>query len=232
MNVIVFNGSPHTGNGVTATMIRHLNAGFEEAGATVETYNVYEMDVRPCVGCFTCWAKTPGRCVHDDDMADLYPKLSKADIVVLATPVYVDGMTGAMKVMLDRMIPLVRGPIEVRDGHCRHHVPPRKTRAKLLLVSASGFTEMDNFDPLVMHVKAACKNLDWEYAGALLRPYGWYFPTLERKGVQTQGVYQALRHAAKELALNGCVSEETAANVAMELASRDEVLRFYNSYYL
>ena len=229
MNVIVFNGSPHKDNGVTAAMIRHLNDGFEEAGAAVETYNVYDMDVRPCLGCVTCWLKTPGICVHDDDVSALYPKLGKADVIVFATPVYVDGMTGAMKVMLDRMVPLIRGPVEVREGHVRHVVPPGRTKAKLLLVSGSGFPEMDNFDPLVSHVKAACKNLDWEYAGALLRPYGLLFPMLESRGVETQGVYQALRSAAIELKLKGYVSEVTSANVAKELVSRDEVVKGLNA---
>lgn len=229
MNVIVFNGSPHKDNGVTAAMIRHLNDGFEEAGANVETYNLYEMNVKPCLGCVACWLKTPGRCVHDDDVSVLYPKLSEADVVVFATPVYVDGMTGAMKAMLDRLVPLVRGPVEVREGHVRHVVPPGRTKTKLLLVSGSGFPEMDNFDPLVSHVKAACKNLDWEYAGALLRPYGLLFPMLESRGVQTKCVYQALRSAAIELKLNGYVSEETSMDVAKELSSRDEVVKDLNA---
>jgi multimeric flavodoxin WrbA len=35
----------------------------------------------------------------------LHPKMGKADVLVLATPVYCDGITGPMKNLLDRPRP-------------------------------------------------------------------------------------------------------------------------------
>jgi multimeric flavodoxin WrbA len=45
--------------------------------------------------------------------------MRRADIVVLASPVYCNGVTGPMKMLMDRMIPVL--PIfEIWDGHTRH----------------------------------------------------------------------------------------------------------------
>ena len=30
-----------------------------------------EKKIKDCVGCFGCWVKTPGLCVHKDDMTDI-----------------------------------------------------------------------------------------------------------------------------------------------------------------
>ena len=88
-------------------------------------------------------------------------KLTRAqsDLPVLATPVYVDGMTGPLKIFLDRLVPLLEGRIEIRDDHRRHPLREGVKAGKLVQVSASGFTEMNNFDPLVAHVKTACRNM-------------------------------------------------------------------------
>lgn len=29
--------------------------------------------IKACLGCWTCWWKTPGRCVHKDALAESYP---------------------------------------------------------------------------------------------------------------------------------------------------------------
>lgn len=43
---------------------------------------------------------------------------------------------------------------------------------KMVLVSNCGFWEMDNFDPLLVHLKALCRNAEAEFVGALLRLHG------------------------------------------------------------
>jgi multimeric flavodoxin WrbA len=87
--------------GQTASIMGPFLDGTEEAGAKVELFYVYQLDINPCLGCYSCWRKTPGECAQKDDMEELYPRLAVADVIVLGTPVYVDGMTSAMKTMID-----------------------------------------------------------------------------------------------------------------------------------
>jgi len=180
-------------------MLRYLEEGLREAGAEVTRRDVYRLDIKPCLGCFSCWTSSPGKCAQDDDMRSLLAEVAQSDLLVLATPVYVDGMTGPLKTFLDRMVPLLKGRFEIRDDHCRHPLREGVKAGKLVLVSASGLTEMDNFDPLVAHVKAACKNFGREYVGAILRPYGWYIGQLQRNGFSVDSVLQAIKAAGVHL---------------------------------
>jgi len=151
MKVLAFNCSPNMEKSNTALILNPFLEGMKEEGAEVELFYVRRLKINPCLGEFSCWFKTPGECIHDDDMKILYPKIKEADIIVFGTPVYVDGMPGPMKNLIDRLIPLLQPYIEIRDGHCRHPRREGQKRAKLVLVANCGFWEMDNFNPLVIH---------------------------------------------------------------------------------
>lgn len=64
----------------------------------------------------------------------------------------------------------------MRDNHMRHVPGERNKKSKIILISLSEFTEIDNFTSLVAHVKATAKNMNREYREALLIPSGWYLP--------------------------------------------------------
>jgi hypothetical protein len=89
-----------------------------------------------------------------------------------------------------------------------------------VLVSAAGFTEADNFDPLIAHVKAACRNMGCEFAGALVRPYAASLEYIGKQGVPIKDVLDACAEAGRELVETGCISEATQGRVARELVSR------------
>lgn len=76
MKILALNSSPRTGGeSLTELMLGHLTAGMTAAGAKVEIINLREKTIKNCIGCFTCWTKTPGKCLHKDDMsAELFPK--------------------------------------------------------------------------------------------------------------------------------------------------------------
>jgi multimeric flavodoxin WrbA len=164
-------------------------------------------------------------------MQRVYPKIADADILILATPVYVDGMTGLMKILLDRMIPLLEGPFEIRDEHCRHPLRERVKKGKLVLVSTCGFTEMDNFEPLVIHVKAACQNMGREYGGALLRPHGWFMRELKRRGYPVEKVTNTCKDAGRQMILEGKISQDLQKEVSQDFVAREQVLKYNNSFY-
>ena len=231
MQVLALNSSPRMEKGSTASILNPFLEGMAQAGAGVELIYVHELNIKPCLGCFSCWARTPGKCAQTDDMAALHPKLAAADVLVLATPVYVDGMTGTMKTLLDRMIPLVQPFFEIRDDHCRHPRREGTRSGQVVLVSVSGFTEMDNFDPLVAHVQAICKNMDRDFAGALLRPCAWALPAWKQRGVPVEDVYEAARDAGQQLVQDGRMADHTLATVSREVIPRKEIVEALNRYY-
>jgi multimeric flavodoxin WrbA len=228
MKVLAFNASPLMEKGNTALLLEPFLSGMEEEDCEVELIYTCKLHVKLCLGDRACWTRTPGKCVQDDDVNTLLPKIQGADVIVFATPLYVDGMPGTLKNIIDRLIPLIEPYFVLRDEHCRH--PPRQPHknSKVALISNCGFWEMDNFDPLVMHIQAICKNACWEYAGALLRPHGEALGYMVRKGLPAQDVLAAAKNAGRELARTGKMSQENLKIVGRELVPLDIYVEMAN----
>lgn len=231
MKALVLNSSPHRDRGGTGRVTALLIEGMRAAGAEVEIAYPHRMKVGYCRGCYICWTGTPGRCVQRDDMDALLPKVMDAHLLVLATPLYVDGMNAAMKAVLDRLIPVLQPFLVEHEGHCRHDLVPGCRAGRVALVSVCGYPELDNFEPLVAHVQAASRNLRRDYAGALLRPYGGSLASLARSGVEVDDVFAACREAGTELARDGRISRQTAARAGRELVTREEHIQSVNEYF-
>ena len=215
--VVAINSSPRMHNGNTHLVLEPFLQGMEEMGAKVELFYTKKLKIEPCQGDFICWNKTPGKCWQKDDMQWLVPKMGEADILVFATPVYVDGISGPLKMLFDRSLPLVHGPFQLRDSHCRHPLREQYKKGKVVLVSNCGFYEMDNFDPLIAHMEAACKNFSREYAGALLRPHGGAMKILKDLGKAPQDILDAAKEAGRQLVRDGRMASETLAIVSRDM---------------
>jgi multimeric flavodoxin WrbA len=201
----------------TSLILKPFLEGLKEVGAIVECLYTKDLEINPCTGEFHCWTKHPGNCYQQDDMQQLYPRLQAVDILVFATPVYVDGVAGPLENLIDRMIPLVEPFFELRQGHCRH--PPREAvnKGKLVVVSNCGFWELDNFNPLIVHMKALCKNMSRTFEGALLRPHGPAFAYMLRNGLPVNDIVVAAKEAGRQLVRNGQMSKETLQTISREL---------------
>ncbi len=76
---------------------------------------------------------------------------------------------------------------------------------------------MDNFDPLLAHVKAMCRNFDREFAGALLRPHGTSIKRLIQGSFPIDDIFSAAKDAGRQLVADGRMSSETLKAVSREL---------------
>ena len=230
MHILAVHGSPSMKRGKTYLVLERLLKGAEKAGASTEVVFLQEKTIGGCTGCLSCWIKTPGKCCQKDDMAKLLETLKRTNLMILATPVYVDGMTGLCKNFIDRLIPLLDPHFEIRGGHSRH-VVKEKYCNKIFLVSVCALSEMDNFDPLVLHVKRAAINLNMEYVGEILRP-AVYSVDMKKAGADAiGGILEAVERAGRELVENGVVSEKTQQEVAREVVPKEVYLRTMNRYF-
>lgn len=153
MKVIAINSSPRAeGTSKTGIMLEALVRGMVEAGAEVETIPLRHKVVKNCIGCFTCWTKTPGVCVHKDDMAnELFPKWLEADIAIYATPLYHYTMNAAMKAFIERTLPTLEPFLISREGRTRH--PLRHKMPQSVVLSVAGFSELLIFNQLSSYMK-------------------------------------------------------------------------------
>ncbi len=99
MFVLGLQGSPRI-KGNTSTLLSAFLAEAQRLGAHTEHIKVARKDISPCQECNNC--EKEGFCPIDDDMQEMFSLLRKADLVVMATPVFFYGPTAQMKALIDR----------------------------------------------------------------------------------------------------------------------------------
>ena len=102
MKIVVINSSPHSEEKSTS---RYLAAKFvqgaRDIGHEVFVFDAANEKTHPCKGCDQCGMD--GACIFDDAIEiKLMPKMLKADLIVLVTPLYYFGMSAQLKTVVDR----------------------------------------------------------------------------------------------------------------------------------
>jgi multimeric flavodoxin WrbA len=223
MHLLVINASPYGRKGFTATILSPFLEGVRSAGGSIETVNLNNLRINPCRGDLSCWFKEKNVCVQRDDMAQLIPRFRISDAVVLATPVYCDGLPGQLKIMMDRLVVTGNPFLEVRDDHTRHPVPPGEKPRKFALIASCGLWEQDNFSPMIAHLQAFCRNIGYIFSGALLRPHSFAM-----KGHAVNDILRAAKSAGRELVENGAITPASQDAVGREIVSREAYVEMIN----
>ncbi len=71
-----------------------------------EIISLSHKDIKYCLGCDTCSNKLDKYCILNDYMSQsIYQKLRNADKIIIASPLYMSGITGLLKNVIDRLNP-------------------------------------------------------------------------------------------------------------------------------
>ena len=98
--VVLLNGSPRA-NGCTAEALKEMVKVFEEEGIEAEILQIGSRNIRGCMACNYC--SKNGRCVIDDYVNEVAPKIAEADGIVIGSPVYYGSPNGTLISFLDRL---------------------------------------------------------------------------------------------------------------------------------
>ena len=101
MFILGIQGSPRKKGNTNYLLTAFMNEA-ERFGVRTHIIEVAKKNIVPCLGCGFC--EKNGYCVtQDDDMAsEIYPLLRKADVVVMASPIYFYNVTAQLKALIDR----------------------------------------------------------------------------------------------------------------------------------
>lgn len=232
MRITIFNGSPRMERGNTCRMTAAFTEGAVAAGAEVQQVLLAKKTIRPCLGCFGCWTKRPGECMQQDDMRELLPLVAASDLVIFATPLYVDNVTGIMKVFMDRLIPLVSPYFEQDpEGEYRHQRRLEKI-PRLGVIANCGLPEQSQFQVLRLLLPRVARNLQSELVVEIYRAEGELLgskslvlrPFLNR-------YWKLLRRAGEEVARDGRLSEQTQHALEKPLVPPHLYMRGANKYW-
>ena len=109
MKILTLIGS-YRKNGNTSRVVNLLQKQLEvEAQSNnstleIETIHLGDLDLNFCRGCRACFDRGEDYCpLHSDDAAQLAQKMHAADGLIIATPVYVNDVSGLVKIWMDRL---------------------------------------------------------------------------------------------------------------------------------
>ena len=109
----------------------------ENKGFDVDTLLLRREQLKPCVGCVSCWLKTPGSCIITDDDANKIASLKmQADAVVLVSEIVYGGFSADIKAYLDRSIQNIMPYFKNYRGEMHH--PKRYKRFPIWLAIGYG----------------------------------------------------------------------------------------------
>jgi multimeric flavodoxin WrbA len=101
MKILAIHGSPRTIRSNTRRLAELVLEGAAGSGAETEMIDLADHHVTPCTACEGC--SLTGTCVFDDDVAALVARMQEADAIIFGSPVYIDNISGQMKVFFDRL---------------------------------------------------------------------------------------------------------------------------------
>ena len=228
MKIVAINGSPNKGEGHTQMLLDAFFQGIEDGGSSVELFYAKELDIKPCTGEKHCWYTKPGQCYIKDDMQEIYPILWKADIVVIATPVYIP-LPGELQNMINRICPLVEPLLSTIKGRTRARFRKFVKIRKFVCVSTGAWWEKGNFNTVIRIVRELAENASVGYAGALVRPHAFIMKKNGKLTTDGSNVLEAARRAGYELVKKGRMSKKTLYEVSRPLVSRMDLNNRYNA---
>lgn len=93
-----------------------FESAFPHTQNEVYRFSANTLDIKPCIACGSCSGKTYGRCVINDDMQKLYPKIAGCRALVLVSPVVFGGVSHHIKKIMDRMAAVGNPRYYVNNG--------------------------------------------------------------------------------------------------------------------
>ncbi len=211
--VLVLNGSPKKEESTTMLVTNNFLKGLESTGEyKSETIHVSSLNVKPCRGCLCCWGRTNGKCViQGDDVQMVKDKILEADVIILSFPIFIFGLPGELKVLMDRLLSLLHRyeGLPVPEKGPFHGFSFDQSKKKFIVIPGCAWSDWRIFAPIEMQFD--CLFGKGEYTTIFAPQIRTAIAMKIRpRFVKFLTKYEA---AGREFAENGCLSEETKANV-------------------
>lgn len=231
MKITALNASPWGPEGHTHIMMLEFILGAVQAGAKAQTIQLVTKKIQPCYECGHCFYKTPGRCHLKDDMEEMIQQFMASDVVVFATPLYVDNVTALMKTFIDRLMPILEPHYEKDDlgqyRRCRRF----KKYPKFVVIATCAMPEQANFLPINLFFQRMARTMYTEIIGQIYLGAAGIL-RLSKENLQFRPAVskykKLLQNAGKELVLIGKISDETQENLKKPIINADKYAQYAN----
>jgi len=146
MKITILNGNPNADSVAFENHLREFSHHLELHHYTVNVFNLREMDIKYCIGCFSCWVKTPGKCITKDDSDDICRVYINSDLVLFASPVIMGFTSALLKKTHEKLLPLVHPYLEFVQNEVRHLARYEKYPLMALLLEKGNDTDEEDIN--------------------------------------------------------------------------------------
>ena len=116
--------------------------------------------IKPCMCCFGCWIKTPGKCVINDGYNNIGMLMSKCDRMIIISQCFYGGYSPFVKNVIDRSVSYFLPTLKTKNGETFH--PKRYNNTIALTVYFYGDISDAEKETAKKYVKTYSKNMDKE----------------------------------------------------------------------
>ncbi len=150
MKIVVLQGSPNI-KGSTNILVEKFTQGAEEAGHSVQRFDVARMKIKSCLGCWACHAEE--KCAQHDDEDAIRAAILDADMIAFASPLYYFNITSQLKTVIDRF--------------CAFNTSLMNKKMKCAWLSVGADVSDWMFDAIDSQAKTMGRYLQFELVGAV-----------------------------------------------------------------
>ena len=130
-----------------------LSSDYE--GWTVVTDNG---EMHPCIGCFSCWYKDPGRCAIKDGYENMGELIHNADEVVVISRYTYGGFSHSVKNVFDRSLGFILPQFELVEGESHHKKRYEEDKPFTFIFYGHDLSDEQKANAY-RYVKAVCTNI-------------------------------------------------------------------------
>lgn len=98
------------------TDLENFNIAVEGEYKLINPYG----EVHPCIGCFGCWVRTPGKCVIRDGYEGTGIEMGKCSELIFISKCCYGGLSPFIKTVQDRAISYIHPDFVLRKGEMHH----------------------------------------------------------------------------------------------------------------
>lgn len=240
MKILAINGSHRRSNGHTGFLLDKISKGAEEKGAQFEVVTLSKLKINPCISCGKCNSKEHYlKCIYDekDDVRKVFDKMSAADLIIFATPIYVFNITGLLKTFMERLYATadVFDLILNKSGMMFHHFDEAISAKPYVTLICCDNPEKETTKSAISFFKTYGKFHDAKQVGLLVRNAGRFMghgkdPDAANRSPKIKDAYKAFEDAGKELATMGCISSSTQKRASQEVLPIPPIIRIFKNF--
>lgn len=150
--------------------LKRISSELEKRGFNIKVFELSEMTIKNCIGCFTCWTKSPGICVYDDDMKKILIEYIKSNVVIFASTILSGFVTSLLRKATERLLPLFLPYLTIINKRFNHILRYDNYPYLVLLLDDSNRISSEDIEMINDIYRQA--NLNYKFTRLTERPIG------------------------------------------------------------